>query len=366
MSLQQIYFSGAVRDTTPFIVKTPVDTVATNYVFSGTAISTGVQAIVAFLASGANIPAVVQSRVLNNVSAAAFSSNVVAGNLLVAMLFNESSVAAVTVSDTVASTWTTALTVSGTVSVRIVYALAAASGANTVTFTGHSANHPNVAVIEISGAQAVLDGTPTGAAGAVTSPGNLTTTAVNSIALVGLGANANTSSWIAAAGWTLTQNNTSGTQHGAGLASLLVKPIETVQLNSRGGGGPIGRLRLWGQITESNTGGGSPNLPNWGSISATLPEGVLTIPYDWEFDMPLSASPVTYSVVAGALPAGLTLGGVGSTGVKITGTPTAAGTSLFTLRATNGYGSADQAFTLIVTAISSGGGGGGGSWAFLA
>lgn len=55
-------------------------------------------------------------------------------------------------------------------------------------------------------------------------------------------------------------------------------------------------------------------------------------------------APISWSVTSGALPAGLTLSSDG----KITGTPTTAGTSTFTVTATNASGSASKAFTITV------------------
>ncbi len=55
-------------------------------------------------------------------------------------------------------------------------------------------------------------------------------------------------------------------------------------------------------------------------------------------------APISWSVTSGALPAGLTLSSDG----KITGTPTTAGESKFTVTATNASGSASKAFTITV------------------
>lgn len=61
--------------------------------------------------------------------------------------------------------------------------------------------------------------------------------------------------------------------------------------------------------------------------------------------------PITYSVVVGSLPPGLTL--TGATGV-IAGTPTTVGTTNFTVRATEGAWTADRAFTFDVAAAGGG------------
>lgn len=58
-------------------------------------------------------------------------------------------------------------------------------------------------------------------------------------------------------------------------------------------------------------------------------------------------TPISWSVVSGALPAGLTLNA--STG-QITGTPSGTGTASFTVRATNGAGTDDQALAITVDA----------------
>ena len=75
------------------------------------------------------------------------------------------------------------------------------------------------------------------------------------------------------------------------------------------------------------------------------------------------SAPITWSVVSGSLPAGLELNGTTGT---ISGTPTAAGTSEFTVKAENGAGSDTKVLYITVTAAGGGepkggddGGGGG-------
>ena len=60
-------------------------------------------------------------------------------------------------------------------------------------------------------------------------------------------------------------------------------------------------------------------------------------------------TPITYSIVLGALPTGITLNSNGLFG----GTPTTAGTYSFTVRATNAISSADRAFSIEVVASNS-------------
>ncbi len=68
---------------------------------------------------------------------------------------------------------------------------------------------------------------------------------------------------------------------------------------------------------------------------ASLPNGTVGTAYSRTISATAGVAPYTYSVSAGALPAGLTLNA--STGV-LAGTPTAAATSSFTLQATASNG----------------------------
>jgi large repetitive protein len=76
------------------------------------------------------------------------------------------------------------------------------------------------------------------------------------------------------------------------------------------------------------------DIPVWQGF--TLSDGYVGIAYNhtWDISPPTSA-PVTFSVVSGSLPTGLSLRAYGATGGQLTGTPTVAGSSTFTLQATN-------------------------------
>jgi hypothetical protein len=80
--------------------------------------------------------------------------------------------------------------------------------------------------------------------------------------------------------------------------------------------------------------------------SPVAPDGVAGTAYSHTFTTSGTA-PVTFAVTAGSLPAGLTLDP--ATGV-LSGTPTTAGTEIFTITATNAAGNAVQDSTVTITA----------------
>ena len=83
-------------------------------------------------------------------------------------------------------------------------------------------------------------------------------------------------------------------------------------------------------------GGGSKAVVNGAPVIAqlTLPNGAINAPYSSGVNVSQGTGnpPFTFSIASGALPAGLSLNGI--TGA-ITGTPTAIGTSSFTVQATD-------------------------------
>jgi len=98
--------------------------------------------------------------------------------------------------------------------------------------------------------------------------------------------------------------------------------------------------------------GGSPTVPLTGNgvcapitIGATLPDGEFGFAYSGTFSASGSPAPFTFSLAGGGLPGGLALDANGA----VTGTPTALGTSNFTVRATAANsctGTADFAVTI--------------------
>jgi hypothetical protein len=77
-----------------------------------------------------------------------------------------------------------------------------------------------------------------------------------------------------------------------------------------------------------------------------LPDGTVSLAYSQNITTLRGTNPVTFSLVSGTLPAGLAL----TSGGLLSGTPTAAGDSSFTIRATDNAGLfADQTFTLHIS-----------------
>jgi hypothetical protein len=85
-------------------------------------------------------------------------------------------------------------------------------------------------------------------------------------------------------------------------------------------------------------------IPVWPSF--TFANGVIGVAYSQSFTLTGSALS-GLAVQSGSLPTGLSLSKSGNTGT-IGGTPTVLGTFSFTLRATNAFGTADQAFSITI------------------
>lgn len=95
--------------------------------------------------------------------------------------------------------------------------------------------------------------------------------------------------------------------------------------------------------------------PSWGTWD--MAPGTVGIAYQDEWYLEGCATPVTFTLQSGSLPPGLSLSTLTGAEGEISGTPTTAGTYSFTLRASNAYGHADQAFSITVSAAPSSGGG---------
>ena len=84
-------------------------------------------------------------------------------------------------------------------------------------------------------------------------------------------------------------------------------------------------------------------------ITTSLPNGTVGVPYSRPVQATGGSGALSWSIIAGALPAGLNLDG--ATGI-IAGTPTAPGTSSFTVRAADAAGqSATQSLSITITAV---------------
>ncbi len=94
--------------------------------------------------------------------------------------------------------------------------------------------------------------------------------------------------------------------------------------------------------TASATVSGPPPL----ILTASLPDGTVGAAYDQTLVANSVALPVTWSISSGSLPAGLVFGA--STGT-ISGIPTVAGTSTFTVQATDSNGSATKSLSITIS-----------------
>src|SRR5262249_23919958 len=85
--------------------------------------------------------------------------------------------------------------------------------------------------------------------------------------------------------------------------------------------------------------------PSFSLVPATLPDGQLNSPYSRTVTAPGAAMPYSFTLSAGALPAGL---GLSASGV-VSGTPTTLSSNYFVLTATDAHGcTASQAYTVFV------------------
>lgn len=100
---------------------------------------------------------------------------------------------------------------------------------------------------------------------------------------------------------------------------------------------PVGvscsKLVAYAVLSATNT-----NPPVWPSL--TFPNGYVSNPYSYTWDLAPAAPPTTYTLNSGSLPPGLSLNSPSADIGSVTGTPTTAGTYTFTLLATNAYGTA--------------------------
>ncbi len=93
-------------------------------------------------------------------------------------------------------------------------------------------------------------------------------------------------------------------------------------------------------------GSGSSQVPEWGTF--TFANGQVGVAYTGSWDMPLSDQPITYTLLSGTLPTGLSIASSNGHSGSLSGTPTVAGSYTFTLRAQSLFGRDDQSFTIVI------------------
>ena len=76
----------------------------------------------------------------------------------------------------------------------------------------------------------------------------------------------------------------------------------------------------------------------FGFTTTSLPVGTFGVPYNEVVTVTGASGPFTWAITSGSLPAGLTLSNSTTASVTIIGTPTATGTTSFTLQSTDGAG----------------------------
>ncbi|AMP09949.1 autotransporter beta-domain protein [Collimonas arenae] len=129
----------------------------------------------------------------------------------------------------------------------------------------------------------------------------------------------------------------SGTTVQAGSFSITVRATDS----STGAGAPFSVQRSYALVVSAPTISLSPS---------TVSNGTVAVAYTATINAVGGVSPYTYSITSGALPAGITLNA--STGA-LAGTPTAAGTFNFTMKAQDGNSfSGSQAYSLIIASAS--------------
>lgn len=101
-----------------------------------------------------------------------------------------------------------------------------------------------------------------------------------------------------------------------------------------------------------------PDRPYIGSV--LIPDGTVGMAFSFQAEIapPEVDSPITFSIIAGALPPGLSLSSPdASREWKISGTPTTPGSYTFTLQAQNSIGSDSASLSITIDAAPATGGG---------
>ena len=269
-----------------------------------------------------------------------FLGPVTAGNLLMASMSyvnsEESRPASPpipTISDSLVPSWTLELSHIGPDVSLVVYAgFATSSGSDTITFTGGT--FQNSGCTEFPPYWSIsTDGSTsndfTGTPSTVTTTTPITTTQNNDLLYSVAGGNRDLGLMYPSSGYMVLGTSTSNDSGAEGMLSSGAPGSNSASFgNSYNSAGAIGLVAL-----TSN--------PLFITSPTALPSSALLNPYSYSLQAAGGVAPLVWSVIAGALPGGLSL----SSGGVITGTPTAS-SSGFTVQVTDGTSTVSQACTL--------------------
>ena len=292
----------------------------------------------------------VQGSSVNSLSTAFPSANA-AGNLIVAFVRMSTTSQTVSLSDSAGNVYNLAVSqaqASGNFQTQIFYAANIKGGANTVQATFSSTNsYPFLAIYEYHGVS-ILDQTAA-AQGSSSTPnsGSTTTTAsANELVFAGLGLAYNSSATVSpGSGYTLEQQDAVANTGRAATEDLLAAASGNYAASFT-----LSSSTDWSAVVATFVASSSPSPLS--ITTANLPAGTQSVAYSATLRASGGQTPYAWSVSAGALPAGLNLNA--STGA-ITGTPSAAGVSNFTVQLTDANAdSATKPFSITVNAASGG------------
>jgi thermitase len=300
----------------------------------GSASATSTQTAVVQASSGGSGIALVQSGSVQGSASKsiskAFGRANTAGNLIIAFVRMSTTTQTVTVKDSLGNTYADAVSQTQTTDgsqIHLFYAKSIKAGANTVTATLSGSNsHPWLAIYEYSGlsTSAPLDKTAHGQ-GTSASPNSGATgtvSAATELVFAGLGLPSTSGATVTAgSGYHLEQQTTS-TSRAANEDRL------TTSTGSYSGTFALSGSTNWSAVVA--TFAATAVVPPPPAITTTsLANGTFGTSYSQTVAATGGTTPYSWSVVTGSLPAGLSLNA--STGA-ITGTPTASGTSSFTVQ----------------------------------
>jgi Putative Ig domain len=280
----------------------------------------------------------------------AFSSANTAGNLIIAFVRMSGATIApapVTLTDTRNNVYVLAVAQAQTTDgsqVRIYYARTISAGANTVTATFSASNlHPWLAVYEYAGLN-TLDQTASaqGINAAPSTGPTLTTTSGTELVFAGLGLPSGLAvTPTAGAGFTIR-----GTNLGVGNSQGATEATVVTATGPQTGTFVLSTNANWSAVVATFS-AGVVIVPPVTITTTTLPNGSQNVAYNTTLAATGGTTPYTWSIVApGTLPTGLSLNS--GSGV-ISGTPTVAGTTNFTVRVTDAtLATATQALSLTV------------------